>query len=102
MQVYSGGRRQQVVTSPTSESAISAIEALPRRQAQTNRVLHKRVQSHGLKTAKQRYSRIVVSGTKDLPLPVILEKNFDKEGSRIDKRTVRCCHRMPVQQLMNH
>ncbi|KAL3146982.1 hypothetical protein ABBQ38_014950 [Trebouxia sp. C0009 RCD-2024] len=88
MQAYSGGLCQRVITSSSSQSGISAVGALPGRHIQTNRVLHKRVQSHGVKTAKQRYSTAVVSVTKDLPLPVVLEKDFDKEGSRIDKRTV--------------
>ena len=53
-------------------------------------MLYKRVQSLGPKAAKQRFSRLNVSATKDLPLPVILDRDFDKEGSRVYKRTVRC------------
>ncbi|KAL3146981.1 hypothetical protein ABBQ38_014949 [Trebouxia sp. C0009 RCD-2024] len=79
--------RQRVVTSFPSSSTVPGIGAIARRQFGGNRLLHKRVQSHGARPAKQRCSRVVVS-VKDLPLPVILDRDFDKEGSRVYKRTV--------------
>lgn len=78
-----------MVNSPSSKAAVAGSSALVRHQFGTNRVLYKRVQSLGPKTAKQRFSRLNVSATKDLPLPVILDRDFDKEGSRVYKRTVR-------------
>ena len=78
-----------MVNSPAGKSAAAGKSALVRHQFGTNRVLYKRVQSLGPKNAKQRFSRLNVSATKDLPLPVILDRDFDKEGSRVYKRTVR-------------
>ena len=86
---YSGCLRQRLVDSPVSKSAAAGKTALVRHQFGTDRVLYKRVQSLGPKNAKQRFSRLNVSATKDLPLPVILDRDFDKEGSRVYKRTVR-------------
>ena len=86
---YSGCLRERLVNSPSSKCATAGRSALVRHQFGTNRVLYKRVQSLGSKTAKQRFSRLNVSATKDLPLPVILDRDFDKEGSRVYKRTVR-------------
>ncbi|KAL3146980.1 hypothetical protein ABBQ38_014948 [Trebouxia sp. C0009 RCD-2024] len=74
--------------SSTSTSAVSGIGSLSRRQFGTNRVRRKSVHLHGNNTAKQRCSRLIVSATKDLPLPVVLDRDFDKEGSRLYKRTV--------------
>ena len=87
---HSGCLRQHLVNSPSSKSAVAGRSALVRHQFGTDRALYKRVQSLGPKTAKQRFSRLNVSATKDLPLPVILDRDFDKEGSRVYKRTVRC------------
>lgn len=86
---YSGCLRQGLASLPSSNSTTSGKNALIRHQFGTNRVLYKRVQSLGSKPAKQRFSRLNVSATKDLPLPVILDRDFDKEGSRVYKRTVR-------------
>lgn len=85
---YSGCLRQRLVSSSTSRSAAAGIGALARHQFGTSQALHKRLQPHGVKNAKQRFSRLNVSATKDLPL-VILDRDFDKEGSRVYKRTVR-------------
>lgn len=86
---YSGCLRQGLVSLPSSNSTTSGKNALIRHQFGTNRALYKHVQSLGSKPAKQRFSRLNVSATKDLPLPVILDRDFDKEGSRVYKRTVR-------------
>lgn len=88
MQAYSGCLRQLVVTSSTSKSAMSETGAAPGRHLVTNRVLHTRVRCQAVKTEKERSLPAIVSVTKDLSLPVILEMDFDKEESRIDKRTV--------------
>ena len=85
---YSGCLRQRLVSSSTSRSAAAGVGALARHQFGTSQALHKRLQPHGVKNAKQRFSRLNVSATKDLPL-VILDRDFDKEGSRVYKRTVR-------------
>lgn len=86
---YSGCLRQGLVSLPSGNTTTSGKNALIRHQFGTNRVLYKRVQSLGSKPAKQRFSRLNVSATKDLPLPIILDRDFDKEGSRVYKRTVR-------------
>ncbi|KAL3134307.1 hypothetical protein ABBQ38_006569 [Trebouxia sp. C0009 RCD-2024] len=83
-----GCLRQRLVTSSPSSSTVPGIGAIAKRQFGGNRLLHKRVHSHGARPAKQRCSRVVVSVTKDLSLPVILDRDFDKEGSRVYKRTV--------------
>lgn len=84
-----GCLRQRLVTSSPRSANVSGIGAIAKRQFGADRLLHKLVQSHGVKPAKQSCSRLIVSATKDLPLPVILDRDFDKEGSRIYKRTVR-------------
>ena len=85
---YSGYLHQRLMTSSTSKLAASGNDALARHQFGTSRALHRRVQSHGVKTAKQRLARLHVTALKDLPLPAILDRDFDKEGSRVYKRTV--------------
>lgn len=88
---YSGCLRHGLVASSTGKSATSGVAALARHQFGPSQALHKRLQPHGVRTGKQRASRLNVSALTDGPLPVVLDRDFDKEGSRIYKRTVLCC-----------
>lgn len=53
-------------------------------------MLHTRIHSHGVKTTKPRLSRLNVSATRDPPLVnILVDPDFDREGSLENKRTVR-------------
>ena len=86
---YSGCLRHRLVTSSTAKPAVSGVGALARHQFGTSQALHKRLQPHGVRVGKQRSSRLNVSALTDGPLPVVFDKDFDKEGSRVYKRTVQ-------------
>lgn len=86
----SGYPCQRLVTLSTYKPVVSGVGVLRCRQFGTNRVLHTRIHSHGVKTTQPRLSRLNVSATRDLPLPnILVDPDFDREGSLENKRTVR-------------
>ena len=76
------------------------VSSLARHQFGASQALHKRLQPHhGVRVGKQRSSRLNVTALKELSLPVVLDRDFDKEGSRVYKRTVLCS--LALQKLLD-
>lgn len=87
------------MTSSVSKPSAMRVGSLARHQFGTSQALHKRLQPHGVRVGKQRSSRLNVIALKELSLPVVLDRDFDKEGSRVYKRTVLCS--LALQKLLD-